>query len=143
MQYTGAGILDIPGNYTDFSVRRNSGYVNVDLGLAASPNHVRFTGGGGAGLPAVGIYNSQYLRIYGGEITNPPPKSTGHDGLHIYGAGHAHDGSTNHITWWNLTVHDTVDSEVKMLQKSVPFGGSGQTATTARSPTATSRRPST
>jgi hypothetical protein len=127
VSYTGAGILDISGNYTGFAGRRYTGYVNIDLGLPASANHVRFTGGGGAGLPAVGIYNSAFLRIYGGEITNPPPKSVGHDGLHIYGAGVAGNGSTNHIVWWNLLVHDTVDSGIKMLPN-VPFGGSGQTA---------------
>lgn len=127
VSYTGAGILDIPGNYTGFAGRRYAGYVNVDLGLAASANHVRFPGGGGAGLPAVGIYNSSYLRIYGGEITNPPPKTVGHDGLHIYGAGHPGDGATHHITWWNLVVHDTVDSGIKLLPN-VPFPGGTQSA---------------
>jgi hypothetical protein len=127
VSYTGAGILDIPGNYTGFAGRRYTGYVNIDLGLAASPNHVRFPGGGGAGLPAVGIYGSSYLRIYGGEITNPPPKTVGHDGLHIYGAGHPGDGATHHITWWNLVVHDTVDSGIKLLPN-VPFPGGTQSA---------------
>jgi len=127
VSYTGAGILDIPGNYTGLAGRRYTGYVNVDLGLAASANHVRFPGGGGAGLPAVGIYGSSYLRIYGGEITNPPPKTVGHDGLHIYGAGHPGDGATHHITWWNLVVHDTVDSGIKLLPN-VPFPGGTQSA---------------
>jgi hypothetical protein len=122
VKYTGAGVLTFSGFNQMLSGKRSTGYVNVDFGLASSPNHCLFNGGGGAGLPAVGISNASYLRIYGGEITNTVPASVGHDGLHIWGAGHAGDGATHHITWWNLVVHDTVDSGIKMLPN-VPFTG--------------------
>jgi hypothetical protein len=127
VRYVGTGLLTLPGFNQSLCLRRYANYVNIDLGLKSSPNHVVFSGGGGPSSPACAIFGSQYLRIYGGEITNPGTKANGHDGLHIYGADHAGVGSTNHITWWNLVVHDTVDSGIKMLPN-VPFTSSPQTA---------------
>jgi hypothetical protein len=111
VKYAGTGVLTIPGFYTGLMQRRYSDYVNIDFGLVSSGNYVLFNGGG-SGQPAVYVAGAQYMRIYGSEITNV---SLGTAGLHIEGAAHSGDGSTNHITWYNAVIHDCRSDGIRML----------------------------